>query len=192
MRIFFTVIILFIALGLYAAPLERGYPLAPSAGASPNERAQAYINARTKVIEAAVKYLGTPYHLGGTSAAGMDCSGFTFRSFHDALGVSLPRSSSNLYTWTVRIPIESARPGDLVFFRTNGSRIINHVGLYIGNRRFIHAASAGARTGVIFSSLNEQYYISTFAGAGRAFPEADPFNVDVIIIPAVNAAEEQN
>jgi len=191
MKILFSVMMIFIVLGLYAAPLERGYPLAPSAGASSDERSRAYINARTKVIEAAVKYLGTPYSYGGTSAAGMDCSGFMFRSFHDALGVSLPRSSSILFTWAVSVPVENAQPGDLVFFRTNGSRSINHVGLYVGNRRFIHAASAGSQTGVIFSSLNEQYYINSFAGIGRAFPETSPFNVDIIMIPFNNSAASE-
>jgi len=191
MKILFSVMMIFIVLGLYAAPLERGYPLAPGAGASAEERAQAYINARTKVIEAAVKYLGTPYRYGGTSEAGMDCSGFMFRCFHDALGVSLPRSSSILFTWVVSVPVENAQPGDLVFFRTNGSRGINHVGLYVGNRHFIHAASAGSQTGVIFSSLNEQYYISSFAGFGRAFPETSPFNVNIIMIPFNNAAASE-
>jgi len=89
----------------------------------------------------------------------------------DALGISLPRSASDLYLWVIRIPIDRAQPGDLVFFRTGTTSSINHVGIYLGNRRFIHAASAGLKTGVIYSNLDEPYYVSTYAGAGRAFPE---------------------
>jgi len=164
--------------GLFASPLESGYALAPRASASAEEKDRAYINARIRVIEAAKAYLGTPYRYGGMTTTGMDCSGFLGLSFRDALGVALPRSASGLYTWTIRIPLERAQPGDFVFFRTGSSNNITHVGLYLGNRRFIHAASAGPRTGVIYSSLDEQYYINCYAGAGRAFPESTPFNID--------------
>jgi len=182
MKIVFSVMLIFFVLPLsdmlYATPLESGYALAPSASASPDEKARAYINARIRVVEAAQKYLGVPYRYGGMTTAGLDCSGFLGLSFKDALGVSLPRSASGLYTWTVRIPVERAQPGDFVFFKTDGTNNITHVGLYLGNRRFIHAASAGSQTGVIYSNLDERYYVNTYAGAGRAFPEAAPFNID--------------
>jgi len=164
--------------GLFASPLESGYALAPRASATAEEKAQAYINARLRVIEAAKKYLGTPYRYGGMTSAGLDCSGFLGLSFRDALGVTLPRSASALYAWVIKIPIEKAQPGDFVFFRTDGTSNITHVGLYLGNRTFIHAASSGSQTGVIYSNLDERYYINTYAGAGRAFPEAAPFNID--------------
>jgi len=176
--LFFNILICIAAHGLFAAPLESGYSLAPRASASPEERDRAYINARLKVIESAKKYLGTPYRYGGMTSAGLDCSGFLCLSFMDALGVSLPRSAAGLYTWTVRIPLERAQPGDFLFFRTGNNNTITHVGLYLGDRTFIHSASAGARTGVIYSSLDEQYWANTFAGAGRAFPESTPFSID--------------
>jgi hypothetical protein len=62
-----------------------------------------------------------------------------------------------------------------LFFRTGANANITHVALYLGNRRFIHSASAGANTGVIYSSLDEEYWARTFAGAGRVFPETAPF-----------------
>jgi probable lipoprotein NlpC len=179
MRLIYSVILIFLASGLFAAPLESGYSLAPRSSASAEEKNQAYMNARNRVIEAAKKYEGVPYRFGGMTASGLDCSGFIVLSFRDALGVTPPRSASGLFTWSVRISPDKIQPGDLVFFRTDSSRNITHVGLYVGNRRFIHSASAGTKTGVIFSSLDEQYYARTFAGAGRVFPEAPSgFNSD--------------
>ncbi|MCL2800547.1 MAG: C40 family peptidase [Treponema sp.] len=177
-KVFISVLLFFCTYGLFASPLESGYALAPRASASQEEKDLAYRNARIRVVEASRKYLGVPYRYGGMSTAGLDCSGFLGLAFNDALGVSLPRSASALYSWTVRIPIERAQPGDFVFFRTGNTSSITHVGLYLGDRRFIHAASAGSQTGVIYSSLDEQYYVNTYAGAGRAFPESAPFSVD--------------
>ncbi|MCL2808929.1 MAG: C40 family peptidase [Treponema sp.] len=172
MKVFFFILLITAACGLFAAPLEGGYALAPRPSASEEEKIQAYVNARLKVIEEAKKYEGAPYRYGGLNANGLDCSGLLVLTFRESLGVSIPRSASGLYSWVVRIPIERAQPGDLVFFRTGTNNNITHVGLYLGNRRFIHSASAGAVTGVIYSTLDEQYYANTFAGAGRAFPEA--------------------
>jgi len=188
MRFLLTVILVSFAAacsnaGLYASPLEGGYPLAPRANASDEEKSQAYMNARRLVIEAANKYMGTPYVYGGTTPAGLDCSGFICLSFQDALGVSLPRSAAGLYTWTVRVTLENVQPGDFLFFSTSSTSSITHVGLYIGGGRFMHAASAGPQTGVIISGMNEAYYINTFAGAGRAFPAA-PSNFSVSLASA--------
>ncbi|MCL2230712.1 MAG: C40 family peptidase [Treponema sp.] len=178
MRVIFSLLLFFSVFGIFAAPLERGYPLAPGANASQAERDRAFINLRLRVIEASRVYLGTPYRYGGMSNTGVDCSGFVGLSFYDVLGVSLPRSASAMYTWSERIPIERAQPGDLLFFRTSNSNNITHVGLFLGNRTFIHAASDGPRTGVIYSTMDETYWANCYAGAGRAFPETTPFTVD--------------
>jgi probable lipoprotein NlpC len=101
---------------------------------------------------------------------GLDCSGFVFVSFSDALGIAVPRSSEHLYSWVEKIPIEKAQPGDLVFFKTTGSGKISHVGILTGEGSFIHSASSGPKTGVIYSRLDEKYWARTYAGAGRALP----------------------
>ncbi|MDR0486857.1 MAG: C40 family peptidase, partial [Treponema sp.] len=179
MMIFFLTMI-FCASGLFAAaPLENGYSHAPIASASTREKAQAFLEARYKVINAAEKYEKTPYRYGGIDRKGLDCSGLIYISFKDALGVSLPRSSAGLYSWTEKIPSDKVQPGDLLFFKTNNTDKISHVALYIGGGSFIHAASAGPQTGVIYSNLSERYWSRTFAGAGRAFPEVDENSVSV-------------
>ena len=174
MKALFSALMISISASLFAAPLESGYAMAPRNSAGQEERAKAYLEARKKVITAARKYENVPYLYGGMTANGIDCSGFICLSFKDALGVTLPRSSSGLYSWVEKIPIDKAQPGDLLFFRTDNTGYITHVALYLGNRRFIHSTSAGAKPGVIYSSFDESYWSRTFAGAGRAFPEAAP------------------
>jgi probable lipoprotein NlpC len=105
------------------------------------------------------------------TTSGVDCSGLICLSFKDAIGILPPRSALGPYPWTERIPLDKAQPGDLLFFKTDNTGKITHVALYLGGRRFIHSASAGPNTGVIYSTLDERYWSRTFAGAGRAFPE---------------------
>ena len=169
-RFILSAVLVSCAAWLFAAPLEGGYYTAPKASASPQERDQAFMEARYKVINAAAKYENTPYRYGGVTNSGLDCSGFIFVCFKDALGVSLPRSTSGIYSWAEKISSDQAQPGDLLFFKTDASGRITHVALYLGNGRFIHSASTGQRTGVIYSSLDEQYWAHAFAGAGRALP----------------------
>jgi len=155
---------------LAAAPLDSGFAFAPKASASQAEKDAAYQEARSRLIAAATKYEHTPYRPGGIDRKGVDCSGFVFLSFLDALGVSVPRSADGLHSWVEKIPIENAQPGDLVFFRTTRTNKISHVGILTGNGVFIHSASEGPATGVIYSRLDEKYWARTYAGAGRAFP----------------------
>jgi len=185
MRFFLTFTFIFLCTAFFTqtvfaiAPLDGKYAQAPAESASRAEKARASSEARKKVIEASKKYLGTPYVYGGMNSRGVDCSGFTCLSFKDALNVSLPRSAAGQYSWAEKISLEKAQPGDLLFFRTMNTSDISHVALYLGNRLFIHAASAGEKTGVIYSSLDERYWAAAFAGAGRALPEAaSGFNVD--------------
>jgi len=129
--------------------------------------------ARLRVISAAEKYERTPYRYGGLDRRGLDCSGLVYVSFYDALGVSVPRNTWGLYSWAEKIADNEARPGDLVFFKTTGNGNVSHVGILVGDGRFIHSASEGPSTGVIYSSLDERYWARTFAGTGRVLPDAD-------------------
>jgi len=129
--------------------------------------------ARLRVIAAAEKYEHTPYRYGGLDKRGLDCSGLVYVSFQDALGVSVPRNTWGLYSWAEKIEINEARPGDLVFFKTTSKGNVSHVGILVGDGRFIHSASEGPSTGVIYSNLDERYWARTFAGTGRVLPDAD-------------------
>jgi probable lipoprotein NlpC len=178
---------------LAAAPLESGFALAPKTSASQAEKDAAYQEARSRLLAEAEKYEHTPYRYGGVDKKGLDCSGLVFLSFRDALGISVPRSADGLYSWVEKIPVDNAQPGDLVFFRTTGNSKVSHVGILAGNGRFIHSASEGPITGVMYSSLDEKYWARTYAGAGRALPGtsgSDDRNNAVIESPKQNGREK--
>lgn len=149
---------------------------------TPNES----LEARQKMIAYSKQFVGVPYRYGGAGWDGMDCSGFIFTVANDSLGIKLPRSSTGLYS-AVRIIKDSEKePGDLLFFKTAGNKI-SHVGLYMGNNQFIHAASDGPNTGVIISSLKESYWSRTYAGAGSFLPASGEQRVALVTEDAADS-----
>lgn len=117
----------------------------------------------SQVVNYAYNFLGVPYVYGANGPRAFDCSGFTtyvYRHF----GVNLPRTARTQFGAGTAVSRDNLAPGDLVFFNTVG--YLGHVGLYIGNGDFIHAASSGQ---VKISSLNEGYYRTRYAGARRVF-----------------------
>ncbi|SHF85818.1 C40 family peptidase [Dysgonomonas macrotermitis] len=114
----------------------------------------------------AVDWLKTPYRRGGMSSKGMDCSGLTGTIYKNVFGITLQRSSNAISKMDVKdITKSELRPGDLVFFSTSrGGKRVNHVGVFLGNRHFIHASCSN---GVIISSLDEAYYQRTWVKGGR-------------------------
>ncbi len=116
-----------------------------------------------RMLAIAHRYLGRPYRYGGSSSRGFDCSGFALHVYR-AVGVHLPHSASAQARIGKPVPRHQLQPGDLVFFRTRGRRI-SHVGIYIGNGKFIHASSARGR--VRIDSLDKGYYKQRYAGARR-------------------------
>ena len=120
-----------------------------------------------QLISKASENIGTPYRSGGTSSKGFDCSGlicYTFNSYD----IKLPRSSIEMASYGSKIDAQSAQKGDLIFFKTNGRRQINHVGMVIevseGEIKFIHSSNHG---GVIISSTKESYYERNLAQINR-------------------------
>lgn len=104
-----------------------------------------------RIIATAKNYLGDPYVWGGNSPAGFDCSGFTQYVFAQ-LGINLPHSASAQATLGTPVSEADLQPGDLVFFDTSGG--ISHVGIYIGDGKFINAAS----TDVEVDSIHDPFY----------------------------------
>ena len=103
------------------------------------------------------------YRKGGSTKKGVDCSGFVSNIFKNALALRLPRTSREQYQLGDSISTSDLKLGDLVFFHSNRKRI-GHVGIYLGNGEFVHAAR---KAGVSVASLASSYYTKRFAGARR-------------------------
>lgn len=116
---------------------------------------------RGAVVRTARQYLGTPYRYGGASPRGFDCSGFTMYVYRQT-GVVLPRAVRDQYRTGRQVAARRLRPGDLVFFNTRGKRL-SHVGIYVGDDRFIHAPRTGKR--VSYASLSKPYWRRHYVGA---------------------------
>lgn len=122
---------------------------------------------RESLAQTARNYLGLPYLWGGTDPSqGFDCSGLTWTTYR-MNGLVLPRSSQA--QWNAGHPVDEdgLRKGDLVFFATGRSGRVSHVGLYVGERRFIHAPSQGGR--ISEATLDDPYYRDRYLGGRRYF-----------------------
>jgi cell wall-associated NlpC family hydrolase len=117
-----------------------------------------------RVLNIAMKYVGYRYVRGGTSPRGFDCSGFTYYVYNQA-GVRLSRDMRAQLNSGSRVSTANLQPGDLVFWQNTYKRGLSHVGIYVGNGRFVHAANEG--TGVVVSSMNTAYWASRYVGASR-------------------------
>lgn len=117
------------------------------------------------VVEEAISLLGSPYRLGGSNPKlGIDCSHFV-RKAYSAIGIELPQSAALQIHVGSEVEKDEIEPGDLVFFKNTYKRGISHVGIALGNARFVHAASR--KRGVIISSLDNSYFKVRYAGARR-------------------------
>lgn len=116
-------------------------------------------------VKVAEKYAGTPYVWGGESRTGFDCSGMIIRVMRDLGYKALPHSAAEQFRYGKPIAQELLKPGDLVFFANTYKAGISHVGIYLGKRRFIHAAGTGK--GTIVSSLDTAKFQQKYAGARR-------------------------
>jgi peptidoglycan DL-endopeptidase CwlO len=117
------------------------------------------VEGRPRVVEIALRYLGTPYRWAGASPSGFDCSGFVMYVY-GKIGVGLPHNGAQLWGVGRFVPRNRLEPGDVVFF--NG---LGHVGIYIGGGRFVHSPQSGDV--VKISRFSDGWYSSTYVGARR-------------------------
>ena len=125
------------------------------------------------ILAHGLSLVGTRYRFGGTSAnTGFDCSGFIGYLFKEEAGMQLPRSSRDMIN--IDAPLvarDELKPGDLLFFGTNGRGRVSHAGIYLGDDQFIHSSSSRSG-GVRVDSLDDRYWSRTFIEAKRALAMA--------------------
>ena len=126
---------------------------------------EAVANRTGQLISTAMGLIGAPYRRGGSNAAsGFDCSGFVRSVYAQALGLVLPRVARDQAKATTKIEKNELRPGDLVFFNTM-RKTFSHVGIYLGEGKFIHSPRSGAS--VRIESMDTRYWRTRFNGARR-------------------------
>lgn len=136
--------------------------------AQPSKTEKSNSSVKQQIVDYAKKFLGVKYVWGGQSPNGFDCSGFVWYVYKH-FGYTLERTSSNQSKHGTKINRSDLLMGDLVFFDTNGGNNgVNHVGLYIGDGKFIHASSSSsAGKKVRISTLDSGFYYNSFMGARR-------------------------
>jgi cell wall-associated NlpC family hydrolase len=148
---------------------------AASAGAEPIAFVRQVGGAASGLVLSAMNFIGVPYRRGGASADhGFDCSGFTRYVFENSVGLVLPRRADEQARdgGLQQVLRADLKPGDLVFFNTM-RRAFSHVGIYLGDGRFIHAPRSGSEVRV--DDMRQAYWSKRFNGARRAaLAEAQP------------------
>ena len=137
-------------------------PTVPPAtyGADPPKAAE---SVKDRLLRVAQRMLAVPYRFGGTTLWGLDCSGFVQKAFA-FLDLDLPRTAREQFREGAKIAKADLSPGDLVFFRTYAS-YPSHVGIYLGDNRFVHASSRDRM--VTIENLDTPYYLKRYIGAKR-------------------------
>lgn len=129
-----------------------------------------YGDAASQLVDQALSYLGIRYRFGGVSpATGLDCSGLVLNVFRNALGLDLPRTAREMARLGDKIGRHDLKPGDLVFFNTM-RRTFSHVGIYLGDDKFVHAPARGGKVRV--ESISDRYWSQRFNGARRLLDES--------------------
>lgn len=130
------------------------------------------VDAKPKgMVDRALSWIGVKYRFGGQDETrGFDCAGLVRRAFSRV--VDLPRTAASQFREGFHVSREELQPGDLVFFKNTYKKGISHVGIYIGEGKFVHAASS--RRSVVVDRLDATYYSSRFAGGRRVVKDVMP------------------
>ncbi len=119
----------------------------------------------SKIADLAKSLVGSPYRYGGETPNGFDCSGLVFYT-HGKMGLRTPRTSLQQYKAAKIVPLNDLRNGDLIFFKLTRTRV-SHVGIYVGNGRFIHAPQSGKQVKATY--LNNAYWKTKIVSGGRFY-----------------------
>lgn len=139
---------------------------------APAAASQSPVNKGSELVVAAMGSLGVPYRRGGnTFESGYDCSGFVRALYQQTAGLMLPRQAAQQAAATQQIERAELQPGDLVFFNTM-NREFSHVGIYVGDYKFIHSPKPGAA--VRIEDLRVNYWNRRFDGARRVLAQSAP------------------
>jgi len=115
-----------------------------------------------KLFQFVYDWVGTPYRFGGSTKKGIDCSAFTQELYTKVFNMDIKRSSRDIFSMVTPVGKDDLKEGDLMFFKIH-SRSITHVGIYLGDGRFVHAANKG----VAISNISDEYYSKYFYRGGR-------------------------
>jgi cell wall-associated NlpC family hydrolase len=116
-----------------------------------------------RLLRLAETQIGAPYRYGGDTPRGFDCSGLV-RYVHAQAGLTVPRTAAGQMLAARRVPLDALAPGDLLFFASDGTQI-DHVGIYAGDGRFLHAPRTGRPVG--YDRLDDEWYAPRARAAGR-------------------------
>ncbi|TDN51525.1 NlpC/P60 family protein [Scandinavium goeteborgense] len=120
------------------------------------------LNTRKKILKGYLRWKGTRYQYGGNDHHGIDCSALVRKIYSDAFGIHLPRTTRRQIKMGQNVFLSQLKPGDLVFFLTG--KYDRHVGIYVGNKKFIHASKI---KGVTISEMKNIYWKDKFLAARR-------------------------
>ncbi|PNT92672.1 SH3 domain-containing C40 family peptidase [Clostridium thermosuccinogenes] len=134
--------------------------------ATRTDKASDSLSKGEKIVEYAKKFLGVPYIWGGTTPKGFDCSGLVYYVYKQ-FGINLPRTSKEQATKGTTVSKSDLKPGDLMFFDTSGANngVVTHVGIYIGNGKFIHASNP--KSDVKITNVNDSFYVKAYIKSKR-------------------------
>ncbi len=117
----------------------------------------------------AIALVGKPYRYGGADLQGFDCSGMVY-FIHQALGIEVPRTAAEQQRAALSVDKSALQPGDLLFFKTTRTARVSHVGVYVGENRFVHAPQSGKL--IELRTLDDQYYGPRLVSSGRLYPNS--------------------
>ena len=131
-----------------------------------NTTKQPVTSEQKNITQTALSLLGTPYKYGGTTPKGFDCTGFVGYVYRKSARMTLPRESHDLVQTGEKVSVADLRPADIVYFKIEYQRPL-HVGIYLGNGKFIHAPSRWGKVNI--QGLDQDYWKSRYLGARRLF-----------------------